>query len=86
MPKNKRSNRSASADEEPSDGLMTIADFCKWAKISKTQYYTIRRSGEGPVEIRFRFQAGGRASPRITREEAANWARRMTAKQAEAEE
>jgi hypothetical protein len=59
---------------------MTIDDFCRWAKISKKVYYQLRRADDGPIEIRFRRE--GRSSPRISREEAEAWARRMTAKRA----
>jgi hypothetical protein len=61
----------------PPGALMTIDDFCAWAKISRRQYYTMRSAGRGPVEIRL---LGGttRQHVRISREEAEDWARRMT--------
>jgi hypothetical protein len=67
-------------EEEPAGKLMTTDDFCRWAKISKRVYYQLRRAGDGPIEIRFRRE--GCSSPRIWREEAEAWARRMTAKRA----
>jgi predicted DNA-binding transcriptional regulator AlpA len=82
VPKIRRpGNRRPTTEEEPAGALMTIEDFCRFAKISRTLYYELRNQGDGPIEIRV-----GRNSPRISREEADAWARRMTAKRAKQNE
>jgi hypothetical protein len=80
VPRTTKRPANRAIEEEPVGALMTTSDFCRWAKISKRVYYQLRRAGDGPIEIRFRRE--GRSSPRISREEAEAWARRMTAKRA----
>jgi len=45
----------------------TITDFCRAHKISRSLYYALQRSGEGPDEMKL----GGRKA--ISREAAARW-------------
>jgi predicted DNA-binding transcriptional regulator AlpA len=60
--------------EAPPD-LMTIDEFCAWARISRAQFHRFRHAGRGPAEI-----ALGRRSVRILRSEALAWAAKMSAK------
>lgn len=52
----------------------TIKEFCGRHKISRSHYYDLRKSGDGPKEIR-----SGRLV-RITREAEGAWLRRMGGK------
>jgi hypothetical protein len=65
--------RRNSRNDRPSDAVMTIAEFCEWANISRRQYFMQRQEGKGPREMRLTERI-----IRITREEAQNWAKRMT--------
>jgi predicted DNA-binding transcriptional regulator AlpA len=67
------SSRSRYDDDTAADSLMTIPEFCEWAKISRRTYDLRRKDGLGPREIRL----GGRVI-RIAREEALAWSKRMT--------
>ncbi|SIT42234.1 conserved hypothetical protein [Paraburkholderia ribeironis] len=58
---------------------LTVAEFCEINRISKVHYYALKKTGNGPDEIR----AGRRTT--ITPQAAREWQERMTHRAAESE-
>lgn len=61
------------ATEQPSSEKLafTVTEFCRLHGLSRSLFYALQRSGQGPVLMRL----GGRVA--VSRESAAGWRARM---------